>query len=75
MSDNLDNLLGDIYDSSSQSQGVKELANLINNISQLLLNAISQLEGRMTKLEQSSGKNQLKQQVLDLHLPQQQQQC
>jgi len=75
LSDNLDNLLGDIYDSSSQSQGVKELANLINNISQLLLNAISQLEGRMTKLEQSSGKNQLKQQVLDLHLPQQQQQC
>jgi len=56
LSDNIDNLLGDIYDSSSQSQGVKELANLINTISQLLLNAISQLEGRMTKLEQSSGK-------------------
>ncbi len=52
LSDNLDNLLGDIYSSSSQSQGVKELANLINNLSQLLLKAISQLEGRVMKLEQ-----------------------
>lgn len=52
MSDNLDNLLGDIYSSSSQSQGVKELANLINNLSSLLLNAITQLESRVTKLEQ-----------------------
>lgn len=52
MSDNLDNLLGDIYSSSSQSQGVKELANLINNLSSLLLKAISQLEARVMKLEQ-----------------------
>ena len=52
MSDNLDNLLGDIYSSSSQSQGVKELANLINNLSSLLLKAISQLENRVLKLEQ-----------------------
>ncbi len=52
MSDNLDNLLGDIYSSSSQSQGVKELANLINNLSSLLLKAISQLETRVSKLEQ-----------------------
>lgn len=57
MSDNLDNLLGDIYSSSSQSQGVKELANLINNLSQLLLKAISQLEGRVTKLERSLGRS------------------
>ena len=57
MSDNLDNLLGDIYSSSSQSQGVKELANLINNLSQLLLKAISQLEGRVTKLEQALGRS------------------
>jgi hypothetical protein len=52
LSDNLDNLLGDIYSSSSQSQGVKELANLINNLSSLLLKAISQLEARVMKLEQ-----------------------
>ena len=52
MSDNLDNLLGDIYSSSSQSQGVKELANLINNLSSLLLKAISQLETRVSRLEQ-----------------------
>ena len=52
MSDNLDNLLGDIYSSNSQSQGVKELANLINNLSSLLLKAISQLESRVLKLEQ-----------------------
>lgn len=56
MSNNLDNLLGDIYSSSSQSQGVKELANLINNLSQLLLKAISQLEGRVAKLEQQIGR-------------------
>ena len=55
MSDNIDNLLGDIYSSSSQSQGVKELANLINNLSQLLLKAISQLEGRVSKIEQQLG--------------------
>lgn len=52
MSNNLDNLLTDIYSSDNQSQGVKELANLINNLSNLLLKAISQLEGRVTKLEQ-----------------------
>jgi hypothetical protein len=57
LSKNIDNLLGDIYSSSSQSQGVKELANLINNLSQLLLKAISQLEGRVAKLEQQSGKS------------------
>ncbi len=56
MSDNLDNLLGDIYSSSSQSQGVKELANLINNLSSLLLKAISQLETRVSKLEQQVGR-------------------
>ncbi len=56
MSDNLDNLLGDIYSSKSQSQGVKELAILINNLSQLLLKAISQLEARVLKLEQQSGR-------------------
>ncbi|NHK30152.1 MAG: hypothetical protein FK730_02285 [Asgard group archaeon] len=56
MSKNIDNLLGDIYSSSSQSQGVKELANLINNLSQLLLKAISQLEGRVAKLEQQTGR-------------------
>lgn len=49
---NLDNLLSDIYSSDSQSQGVKELANLINNLSQLLLKGISQLETRVAKLEQ-----------------------
>ncbi|NHJ85078.1 MAG: hypothetical protein FK734_06425 [Asgard group archaeon] len=52
MSNNIDNLLGEIYTSDSQSQGVKELANLINNLSQLLLKAISQLEARVGKLEQ-----------------------
>lgn len=57
MSDNLDNLLGDIYSSSSQSQGVKELANLINNLSSLLLKAISQLETRVSKLEQQVGRD------------------
>jgi hypothetical protein len=56
LSNNIDNLLGDIYSSSSQSQGVKELANLINNLSQLLLKAISQLEGRVAKLEQQTGR-------------------
>jgi hypothetical protein len=56
LSKNIDNLLGDIYSSSSQSQGVKELANLINNLSQLLLKAISQLEGRVAKLEQQTGR-------------------
>ncbi|HUU77703.1 MAG TPA: hypothetical protein VMX55_05115 [candidate division Zixibacteria bacterium] len=56
MSDNLDNLLSDIYSSDSQSQGVKELANLINNLSSLLLKAISQLEGRVLKLEQQIGR-------------------
>ena len=55
LSDNIDNLLGDIYSSSGQSQGVKELAVLINNISQLLLRSINQLEGRVTKLEQQLG--------------------
>ncbi|MHA1221021.1 MAG: hypothetical protein ACTSQB_04740 [Candidatus Heimdallarchaeota archaeon] len=52
MSNNIDNLLGDIYSSNSQSQGVKELANLINNLSQLLLKSISQLEIRVSKMEQ-----------------------
>ncbi|MCF2142251.1 MAG: hypothetical protein K9W42_00935 [Candidatus Heimdallarchaeota archaeon] len=56
MSDNIDNLLSDIYSSESQSQGVKELANLINNLSQLLLKAISQLENRVYKLEQQIGR-------------------
>ncbi len=55
MSNNLDNLLSDIYSSESQSQGVKELAVLINNLSNLLLKSISQLESRVLKLEQSSG--------------------
>ncbi len=55
MSDNLDNLLGEIYSSNSQSQGVKELANLINNLSQLLLRGISQLEARVLKIEQQMG--------------------
>ncbi|HUT81786.1 MAG TPA: hypothetical protein VMZ29_11340 [Candidatus Bathyarchaeia archaeon] len=55
MSDNLDNLLGEIYSSSSQSQGVKELANLINNLSQLLLRGIGQLEARVLKIEQQMG--------------------
>ena len=55
MSDNIDNLLRDIYSSRSQSQGFKELANLINNLSQLLLKAISQLESRVLNLEQQLG--------------------
>lgn len=56
MSNNIDNLLSDIYSSESQSQGVKELANLINNLSSLLLKAISQLETRVAKLEQQTGR-------------------
>jgi len=56
LSDNIDNLLSDIYSSDSQSQGVKELANLINNLSQLLLKAISQLESRVLKIEQQLGR-------------------
>ncbi len=56
MSDNLDDLLGDIYSSKSQSQGVKELAFLINNLSQLLLKGIAQLEARVLKLEQQTGR-------------------
>ncbi len=56
MSDNLDNLLTDIYSSEQQSQGVKELANLINNLSQLLLKAISQLESRVGKIEQQMSR-------------------
>jgi len=54
LSNNLDNLLTDIYSSDGQSQGVKELANLINNLSNLLLKSISQLESRVLKLEQAS---------------------
>lgn len=54
MSNNLDNLLSDIYSSESQSQGVKELAVLINNLSNLLLKSISQLESRVLKLEQTT---------------------
>ncbi len=54
LSNNLDNLLSDIYSSDGQSQGVKELAMLINNLSNLLLKSISQLESRVLKLEQSS---------------------